>query len=278
VDECHRAGSPTNALALRGQYAATLGLSATPERDYDDGFEQQIGPALGSVVFSYDMNQARQDGVIAPFSLVNVRVPMLADEQGEYMKLSRRIVLAAKRRDGDPTSGSEGLKRLLQQRARVASRASYRIPVAVRLVEEHRGARCLVFHEEIEPAEAILRLLKERRHAATIYHSQLSPAVRQDNLRLFRRGVFDVLVSCRALDEGMNVPEACIAVVASATASTRQRVQRLGRVLRPASGKRGAIIYTIYASDVEERRLRAESERLTTAESIAWTQVGGACA
>lgn len=275
VDECHRSGSPANARALAGQYVAALGLSATPEREYDDGFERHISPALGSVVYNYDLNQARGDGVVTPFALVNVRVPMLPDEEREYMKLSRRIVLAAKRRDADSGPSGDALKRLLRQRARVSARASYRVPTAVRLVEQHRGSRCLVFHEEIEQAEAILRLLKERRHTATIYHSQLSPAVRQDNLRLFRRGVFDVLVSCRALDEGVNVPEACVAVVASGTASTRQRVQRLGRVLRPAQGKTGAVIYTIYAANVEERRLRAEAERLTTADSVEWTRVGG---
>jgi superfamily II DNA or RNA helicase len=196
---------------------------------------------------------------------------MLPDEEKAYATLSKRIALAARRSGLD---AEERLKRLLQQRARISSRARYRVPVAVRLVEEHRGSRCLVFHEEIEQAEAIARVLHERKHAATIYHSRLGPSVRQDNLRLFRRGVFDVLVSCRALDEGVNVPEACVAVIASATASTRQRIQRLGRVLRPAPGKVGAVVYTIYASDVEERRLQAEATRLVTAESVQWSRIG----
>jgi superfamily II DNA or RNA helicase len=49
VDECHRAGSPENAKALMGDYRATLGLSATPHREYDEGFTQLIQPALGEV-------------------------------------------------------------------------------------------------------------------------------------------------------------------------------------------------------------------------------------
>jgi superfamily II DNA or RNA helicase len=87
---------------------------------------------------------------------------------------------------------------------------------------------------------------------------------------MFRAGEIDVLVTCRALDEGINVPDARLAVITASTASTRQRVQRLGRVLRPAAGKRLATVYTIYAAKPEEDRLRAEAERLEGAESVKW--------
>ena len=109
-----------------------------------------------------------------------------------------------------------------------------------------------------------------RRFSATIYHSQIGAELRRDNLRLYRRGVFNVLVTCRALDEGMNVPETDVAVVASSTRSVRQRIQRLGRVLRPAPGKPKARIYTIYTSKPEEDRLAEEALKLTNTSKITW--------
>ena len=87
---------------------------------------------------------------------------------------------------------------------------------------------------------------------------------------MFRRGQLDALVSCRALDEGVNVPEAAIAIIASSTASSRQRIQRQGRVLRPSSGKDRAVIYTLYATKIEEDRLREESTRLESADRVTW--------
>ena len=102
----------------------------------------------------------------------------------------------------------------------------------------------------------------KRGHSATIYHSQVGPSVRRDNLRLFRQGVFDVLVDCRALDEGINIPETQVAIIAAATASERQRIQRLGRVLRPAPGKDAALIYTLYAIEAEASRLANEARDL----------------
>ena len=93
---------------------------------------------------------------------------------------------------------------------------------------------------------------------------------------MFRRGEIDVLVTCRALDEGINVPDASVAVLVASTASTRQRIQRLGRVLRPASGKEQALVYTIYATEPEADRLRQEAERLEGANEIRWLRIGAA--
>ena len=97
VDECHRAAAPANAHALEGSHVATLGLSATPEREYDDGLRDVLVPALGPIIFSYSYDDARRDGVIATFSLINVAVPMSDEEQDAYNKLSRRVSAAVGR-------------------------------------------------------------------------------------------------------------------------------------------------------------------------------------
>ena len=272
VDECHRAGSPENARALRDDHAAALGMSATPRRDYDEGLNELLIPALGPIIFEYGYNEAARDGVIAPFNLVNVRIELLPDEEEEYQSLTRRLHRAMRTSEG--TLGTDArVKRLLQRRARVVALASVRVPVAVRIASDHRAEKVLVFHEEIGPAERIHELLTQRSLGATIYHSRIAPAIRRDNLRLFRRGAFDMLVSCRALDEGTNIPETSVAVIASSTASTRQRIQRMGRVLRPAPGKSHATIYTVYATDREEKRLAQEARELVEARSVSWQRI-----
>jgi superfamily II DNA or RNA helicase len=273
VDECHRAGSPANAAALQGPHVATLGMSATPEREHDEGFERHIVPALGPIIYRYDINAAIADGVLAPFDLINVAVNLLADERRKYDDLSRRIGRLAAIAQRDPSAESR-LELLLRRRARLAALAAMRVPVAVHLVEQHRGVRALIFHESIAQAELLLTNLRGRGHSVTIYHSRVGPSLRRDNLRHFRRGVFDVLISCRALDEGINIPETRIAVIASGTASHRQRIQRLGRVLRPAPGKERATVYTIYATPFEVERLVKEAARLTSADSVTWRRSG----
>jgi superfamily II DNA or RNA helicase len=268
VDECHRAGSPENARALEGKFAATLGLSATPEREYDEGFETYIKPALGQIIYQYDYTEAARDGVISEFELANVRVKMLDDEQEKYDDANRRI---ARYLSSNPSVGNdENVKRLLQRRAAISATATLRIPMSVKLAERHRDERTVIFHERTDAADAIHRILEARGFKSTVYHAKLGPNIRRDNLRLFRSGVFDVLVCCRALDEGVNVPEASVAVIASATASGRQRIQRLGRILRKAPGKRQAIVYTIFATKEEQDRLFEEARNLEGTAKVKW--------
>lgn len=272
VDECHRAGSPANAKATEGQFAATLGLSATPEREYDEGFNTLIAPRLGPIIYEYTYSDASAEGVISPFSLINVHIEMLPDEHDKYTRLSRSIARAIRAGGKAEDGGDDRLKRLLQQRAAVSANATMRIPVAIRLIEDHRGERAVIFHERIDAANTILKLLQQRGHRATIYHAAIGPDARRDNLRLFRKGLFDVLVCCRALDEGINVPEASIAVIASSTASHRQRIQRLGRILRKAKGKDTASVYTLFATEEERKRLAAEAKNLEGITSASWRQ------
>jgi superfamily II DNA or RNA helicase len=72
VDECHKAASDQFRSALDLPRFASLGLSATPERQYDDGLQQVLIPTLGPIIFEYSYKDALRDGVIVPFNLRNV--------------------------------------------------------------------------------------------------------------------------------------------------------------------------------------------------------------
>jgi superfamily II DNA or RNA helicase len=269
VDECHRAGSPINSNTIKGNYAATLGLSATPKREYDDGFLRYILPNLGNIVYEYDYRQALKDKVICEFELQNVKVDFLKHESDNYNKLNKRLKIALLKHE-ETKSGQSAIKKLLIQRARVTSSAMMRIPVTAKIAEMFSTERVIIFHETIEGANEIVKILQQRNHAASLYHSGISSVLRRDNLRLYKKGIYNILVTCKALDEGMNVPETTVAVVASSTASTRQRIQRLGRVLRPSKNKTKATIFTLYVSEQERMRLIAEYKHFEKEVSITW--------
>lgn len=269
VDECHRAGSPENSKAIRGEYAASLGLSATPIREFDDGFEKYLLPALGPLIFEYDYAAALEDEVLCHFEVTNLKVDFLPDEEKKYKKLTSQIARLFQDSNPDPDKERK-IKILLQRRASISAAATMRIPSAARIVESNRNLRTIVFHERISAARIILNNLQKRGHRVTSYDSKIPPSIRRDNLRLFRSGVFDVLVCCRALDEGLDIPEASVAIIASSTASRRQRIQRLGRVLRPSKNKTLAKVYTIYVTDEEKRRLVGEQTKLADLAEVKW--------
>ena len=267
VDECHRAGSPENSRALLKVAAGTIGLSATPFREFDDGFAEYIEPRLGPVLYEYTLSDAIKDGVLAGLHLTYVRIPLLDSERKEYDKLSGRIVSLM----NDPAE-SERLEAVLRARARLYNNAFYRIPVLRSVLSSRKTKRTLVFVESIAAATEAVFTLREDGHSVTVYHSKLSKHVRRSNLRLFRKGVFDVLVACRALDEGFNVPEAELAVIVAGTSSKRQRIQRVGRVLRSVEEKPFGEVVTLYATPVEERRLVDEAESLGLSSQTRWVE------
>jgi superfamily II DNA or RNA helicase len=269
VDECHRAGSPVNSNAIKGNFAATLGLSATPKREYDDGFLRFITPNLGDIIYEYDYKQALRDGVICNFDLQNIKVNFLKHESVNFNKLNKRLKVALLKFEESKT-GKENIKKLLIQRAKITSSAMMRVPVSAKIAEIHSSDRVIIFHESIEAADEIAKILRQRNHAASLYHSGIPSVIRRDNLRLYKKGIYNILVTCKALDEGMNVPETTVAIIASSTASTRQRIQRLGRVLRPSKNKDKAIIYTLYATEQERKRLIKEYKDFQNDVSITW--------
>jgi superfamily II DNA or RNA helicase len=267
VDECHRAASPEFRTILQAPSYASLGLSATPQRQYDDWFNTVLVPALGPKIFEYSYKDALRDGVIVPFTLNNVVFDLEPERQAEYEQLTRSIARTIGRFGAD----SEQAVALMLKRARVVNLSENRIRLALTIVSAHRTSRVLVFHEDIEACEVIYEVLKSSGIRAGLYHSRQPLRQRAEVLGAYRSGALSALVTCRALDEGFNVPETEVGIIAASTATHRQRIQRLGRILRPARGKQSALVYTLAASRGEVERLAEEEERLEGVAEVTWS-------
>jgi superfamily II DNA or RNA helicase len=268
VDECHKVASEKFRAVLDIPRSASLGLSATPERPYDEFLGEVLVPALGDVIYTYTYRDALRDGVIVPFALKNVVFELEQERQREYDKLTNKIARAMQQYgpEDDKTVA------LLLRRARVLNLSLNRVSLALKLVKAHLGQRVLVFHEDIDACNVIYRILHDNGVAAGVYHSKMTLRDRVQMITAYRSGAIQVLVTCRALDEGFNVPETQVGIIAASTATRRQRIQRLGRVLRPSKGKDGAIVYTLVASAGEFGRLKAEEEELEGVASVEWSR------
>lgn len=268
VDECHKAASTHFREVLSIQTMASLGLSATPERPYDEGLTDVLIPSLGNVIFEYDYSAALRDGVIVPFSLHNVVFDLEQDRQRDYDKVTRAIARSIVKTGAD----SPETVALFLKRSRILNLSLNRVRLALRLVAKNRGKRTLVFHEDIEACDLIHDVLKQNGVSSGVYHSKLAVRARTEVLDGYRKGKIDVLVTCRALDEGFNVPETQVGIIAASTATRRQRIQRLGRVVRPARDKDIAAIYTLVATGPEIARLKEEEEKLEGVATVTWSR------
>ncbi len=233
-DEAHHVPAETfKEVALRLEAPYRLALSATPDRE--DGNEHLVYEAVGPPVYRADYWDMVREGLAVPIRHVRVYVDLDEDERAEYERLARQ---------DNPI--------LLRN---LASRARAKIDV-VRRIASSSSARTIVFAQFVEQAEEVWRALREVGVRAVLVTGE--SAGRDRAFGEFRSGRANVLVSTTVLDEGVDVPDAEVAIVVSGTGSRRQMVQRAGRVVRAAPGKREAVLWEVVARNTIEEALSNE--------------------
>jgi len=234
-----------------------LGLTATPEL----GSLQHFIP----IIFRMSYNEARQKGAIVDIDVVPIYVDMTPEEKSEYLEIEEKMEniakLIEKLRDSEDKEDKAELEELelryrilADKRKRLMSRIEEKRRRVVEIAKSHEGEKIIVFTESIESAEAIKHELVSNGVRAETYHSQKPDNVRKRILATWGKA-FSVLVTVRALDEGIDVPEVSVGIIVASGTSTRQITQRLGRILRPAPGKEKATLYVLVARNTYETEI-----------------------
>lgn len=99
--------------------------------------------------------------------------------------------------------------------------------------DEIKDSRAIIFTGSISYAEEIAKLLP----GAKTFHSGMNEEDQVKNLTDFRSGELSTIVTVDKFNEGVDVPEANLAVFLRSTGSRTVFEQQLGRVLRPSDGK-----------------------------------------
>lgn len=258
VDECHHLPA-TNYRQIVNKVAAPyrLGLSATPERQ--DGRHRDLDALLGPVVFHKLPLDLARDRHIASYKEKRLFVDLSPVEQGRYDLLMAefRWYLARNKLTGMPNfytelvrrAGSDPAARHAMQahhQARmIALNAEAKIAQIAELLARHREDKVIIFSEYNALVDAISRQLLL---PSITYRTD--PLERRAVLTAFREGRYSKLVTGRVLNEGVDVPDANVAIIASGSSATREYIQRLGRILRPKPKE--AILYELITRKTSE--------------------------
>ncbi|NER78242.1 MAG: DEAD/DEAH box helicase [Leptolyngbya sp. SIO1D8] len=272
-DECHHLPSDFNRVIA--EYAIApyrLGLTATPDRT--DGRHNDLDHLLGPIVYE-KQPQDLAGTTLAPYEIIQLKIALTEAEQQRYQTLiqQRNDFLQA----SNIWLGSlEGWQRFVQasaqsqagRRAMLAHRASKAIALGTEgklrvlgeLLAQHYPDRCLIFTAD---NATVYRISQDFLIPAITHQTPVKE--RQTVLERFRSGEYPTLVVSQVLNEGVDVPDARVAILLSGTGSTREYIQRLGRILRKGSGQKQAILYEVIAEETSEegiaRRRRTQSPR-----------------
>lgn len=292
ADECHHYASGQNRLifeflsrisernagASQGRFYS-LGLTATLPEGED---REYLCSVLGPELYTYSLRQAAGERRICEYDLFHISLHFTPEEQEEYRQLSDQMASLYRRLSrklpGLSSSGQRDRFSLLRhaaagrrdelsraallylqlsyKRKNLVCLASDRIQAACALIERlPPGRQLLVFGERIRQAEELYKILKQMYpQQIACFHSQNGALANRNALERFRRREVRILIACKSLDEGLDLPDLSAALILSGTSSQRQRIQRLGRILRNTAGKEAASLYYFHVEESNEER------------------------
>ena len=259
-DECHHLPGEVNRSAATLCLAPyRLGLTATPERN-DDG-EEVLQRIVGNIVCRIHIDEL-EGTVLSPYVTKRIFVPLEPDELAEYQAARKKYVDFVRANNIDfqapdgwqrfmllcarMNGGRAVLQAWLRQRE-IARCGRAKLNVLWRIIRNHPTERCIIFTADNDTAYRIGEAL-----CFPVLTHKTKAAERKEFLAKFRSGEYNVLVTSRVLNEGVDVPEASIGIVVSGSAGTREHVQRLGRILRRSKEGKLAQLFELVSEGTSE--------------------------
>jgi superfamily II DNA or RNA helicase len=282
-DECHHL--PGDFLRVVAEYSLApyrLGLTATPERS--DGRHTDLLELLGPQVYRASPTDLAGT-VLSTHQIVRIKVRLSQSERQRYDVLieTRNSFLRQQnirlgslhgwqdfvRASARSRAGRSAMLAHREARA-IAFGTAGKLRVLADLLAQHHPARTLIFTDD---NATVYRIAQEFLLPAITHKTPVKE--RHAILSCFRTGAYPTVVTSRVLNEGIDVPEASIAIVLSGTGSGREYIQRLGRILRRGEGKL-AVLYEVIAEATTEENTsrRRRSQVAQPYQQLTWSEAG----
>lgn len=279
ADESHNMGAPSIIKRLPTiNYLRRIGLSATPDRQFDDGGNKKLLKFFGvekQYTYEYSMEEAIKNGVLCQYYYYPHVVRLTPEEMDKYADLSLKIAKYFNYSTGTFDKQDDILMALLLARKRIIHKAYNKLEVFKRIIHERYEKKgnlkyTLIYVPEGNKPDYIVDTdifdKKEQidddidnEHLIDIYTEAVMKVNkfitvkkftsgqrdRDSVLNDFAMGKIQVLTSMKCLDEGIDVPRSEMAIFCSSTGNPRQFIQRRGRVLRKHADKHMAILHDL---------------------------------
>lgn len=242
ADEVHHLGATEGRKNLPGIFKYRMGLSATPNRWFDEEGTIALEEYFGPPVYEFPLKEAIKEGCLSKYYYYPVLVELTADELEKYEVLTKKI---AQFFDGGRKPGEDPhLDALLRKRSDVLNKASKKIDTLAKLIATESNLHHALFYCVPGQIDEVIHLLGNvlgiRAHRFTVNEPNDE---RRQLLDSFAKGELQALVAIRCLDEGVDVPATQVAYLLASSSNPREFIQRRGRILRKAPGKHHAIIH-----------------------------------
>jgi len=263
-DEIHNYGTKRLLPFLKYPFKYKIGLSATVERG--DKMHWEIIKIFNYKVFKYTPQEALRDDILNPFNFVNIAVEMDDENYERYDILTQEINTLLRMGGGYKKimASGTGLKNKLlkkmTERKELVNNYSRKFDVVKLICEEHKQDKIIIFNEFNEQTSRSYWYLLDIGVKACVVHSTMPKKKREENLIGFKNDRYQVMLATKVLDEGYNLPKLDVAIIAAGNSTSRQTIQRMGRVLRKKNKE--SMLYQVYVKNTIEENYSEERAKL----------------
>jgi superfamily II DNA or RNA helicase len=267
-DEVHHLPAKTwGEAALMAPAPFRLGLTATYPEEYEQTGERwRLDALIGPIVYTQRL-ETLVGKQLAEYRTQRVRVDLTREERASYEASSETYLGFVRGRELRRTHGAGWFRELMRlsafdpharrawlarlQLLNLLDSCHGKLAALEALLREHAGERILVFTASNAVAYSVAR-----QYLVPVITYETGVAERKHILDAFQAGHYSVIVTSKVLNEGVDVPEAKVAIVLGGGASKREYLQRLGRILRKKEPLQAVLIEVLVRNTIEEGKVQ----------------------
>ena len=249
-DEAHSFGSPQMIEDLTGLsdgIGYRLGLSATPEREYDLEGTEFLEEHIGSVIYQFSIEEAIRRGILCEFDYYPIEYEPSDEDKKKIQSLYRSQ--AAKKKAGNPMPKTKFWNAL----AKVYKVSLAKLPYFKQLIVNNLWLlkQCIIFVEERQYGDRVIDIIHQHIYDFHTYYSQDD----KQNLLDFANGRISCLITCDKLSQGIDIQSLQTVILFSSDRAKLKTIQRIGRCLRkdPSNPDKKAIVVDLVRNQDENK-------------------------
>lgn len=256
-------------------YDKLLCMTATvPEEEEYRNYLFEIAPMR----YQISLDECVALGLVAPYEIVCIPLELNEEDKQAYKKANNKFVSAKYRIGGFNTfddakailagklDGDKGGAKMffdsIRERKQVVQHSASKIVKAKELIKKHKNDKVIVF----SGTNAFTDSMGEALEAFT-YHSGFTQTQRKRIINEFKKEKNAILCSTKALNQGFDVPDISVGIIAGLDSKSLPMIQRVGRILRLNKNKVGKV-YILYIKDSQEEKWVQQSTKTLT--NVTW--------
>lgn len=238
------------------------------------------------VVYEITLDECVKQGFVAPYHITCIGVELSDEEKKKYKTVNAnfgywkgqlggfnafdqaRLVLANKRAyQKHDIEAALGFYRAIRQRKKIVDHAENKIPAAEAFTRANPG-RSLVFGGDNDFTD----MLSDYIAGSVVYHSKKTKKQKEAALESFKTGESNILCSTKALNQGLDIPDATIGIICGLTSKALTMIQRVGRLVRidPKNPKKTGKVVIMYVVNSQEQKWLENALRNTPSQNVSW--------